>query len=966
MASTTYDIKINSTQAEQALNRLQTNVSAATRAFDGLKNAFAGIAIGALINNVIKFADAIKDVSAATGIAVENVTGFSRAVENAGGNGASAGESLLRLVGNIEEAADGSKGLQDAFSKVGVSLSDLASLSEQEILGKVITGLKNVSNASEQVALKTQLLGKNFRSVDVGQLASGYDAAVESSRRYASAIEAAAAAQGNLDLAISQLQMSLLKVIEPITSFIGALDVETIESTVDLVVKLGSVLVPLLIFERLVAIAIAFAGSIGAVGGAIATVLGTLVSFLTPLGLILRGLLLLGTLVGGIGVAFPEFAKGVKDFFSGATDSVKEFLGISKQVESSADVLKRLNVTPSDAGAGRGNSQASVTAQIERGKALAVEVDQRRKVTDAIEKEAAAIRRSVDGYKESIKANQERYALETSLIGKTQQAKDAEQQRFDAKIKYEQELGKLQEQINARAGSDNDSDIRMTKELESAKGQLTKAYQAQLGSINGLTASREKANQAQNLALFQTQALSDASRQLADIQLEIAKVGLPEIEKKYKDIEAASRQAAQAAIEEEEARRGVKLDPTERQKYYDASVKGTDKLREATEKLTQAQNQLNLANFAKKETLDLEREIRKVQDDIATSTMPAMAKKAYEIKRAAEERALAEIAAEETRRGSLMTDDEKKKYMDASLKGSDELIRKNRELYDQSRSFESGWKRAYNEYMDDATNAAKTAESLFKKTTQGMEDLIVGFVKTGKFEWKSFVGGIAEELLRANLKQVIGSVFGDSEGGLGGMLGGLADIFGFSTGSKAQGGAGGASKGASQNNPLYVYDVTNAGPGGGNNPLSKLLGGGGINPNDPYGYGQGKDPLGDLISGKGFGGGSDDMFSGVKDIFGGGSGGGGGFFETAGNAIKDIFGGWFANGGTLAPGKFGIVGERGPEFIGGPANITPMAGNVTYNINAVDAQSFKQMIAADPSFIHGVAMAGARTAPSRR
>ena len=43
-----------------------------------------------------------------------------------------------------------------------------------------------------------------------------------------------------------------------------------------------------------------------------------------------------------------------------------------------------------------------------------------------------------------------------------------------------------------------------------------------------------------------------------------------------------------------------------------------------------------------------------------------------------------------------------------------------------------------------------------------------------------------------------------------------------------------------------------------------------------------------------------------------------------------------------------------------------MAGNVTYNINAVDAQSFKQMIAADPSFIHGVAMAGARTAPSRR
>jgi len=33
---------------------------------------------------------------------------------------------------------------------------------------------------------------------------------------------------------------------------------------------------------------------------------------------------------------------------------------------------------------------------------------------------------------------------------------------------------------------------------------------------------------------------------------------------------------------------------------------------------------------------------------------------------------------------------------------------------------------------------------------------------------------------------------------------------------------------------------------------------------------------------------------------------------------------------------------------------------VTYNINAVDAASFKAMIAADPSFIHAVAQQGGR------
>jgi hypothetical protein len=38
---------------------------------------------------------------------------------------------------------------------------------------------------------------------------------------------------------------------------------------------------------------------------------------------------------------------------------------------------------------------------------------------------------------------------------------------------------------------------------------------------------------------------------------------------------------------------------------------------------------------------------------------------------------------------------------------------------------------------------------------------------------------------------------------------------------------------------------------------------------------------------------------------------------------------------------------------------------VTYNINAVDAASFKAMIAADPSFIHAVVMQGGKSTPRR-
>lgn len=172
------------------------------------------------------------------------------------------------------------------------------------------------------------------------------------------------------------------------------------------------------------------------------------------------------------------------------------------------------------------------------------------------------------------------------------------------------------------------------------------------------------------------------------------------------------------------------------------------------------------------------------------------------------------------------------------------------------RTFASGWKKAFDEYEDNATNAAKQAERIFNKTTRGMEDMIVNFAKTGKFEFKSFVASILEDLLRAQVQQSIASIFG----GIGG------------------------------------------GGGGGNS--------GGFNP----------------------------------------------------------FAGFFANGGLIPGGKFGVVGERGPELISGPAQITPLTGGgaVTYNINAVDALSFKQLVARDPGFIHAVANKGASASPRRR
>lgn len=81
----------------------------------------------------------------------------------------------------------------------------------------------------------------------------------------------------------------------------------------------------------------------------------------------------------------------------------------------------------------------------------------------------------------------------------------------------------------------------------------------------------------------------------------------------------------------------------------------------------------------------------------------------------------------------------------------------------------------------------------------------------------------------------------------------------------------------------------------------------------------------------------------------------------------------FANGGIIPTNAPVLVGERGPEIISGAGGrvVTPNhqlggATSVTYNINAVDAPSFKQMIAQDPSFLYAVTQQGAKGMPTRR
>jgi lambda family phage tail tape measure protein len=470
----------------------------------------------------------------------------------------------------------------------------------------------------------------------------------------------------------------------------------------------------------------------------------------------------------------------------------------------------------------------------------------------------------------------------------------------------------LKEFFSANNNAGTDEAIRL---IEEEKAALI-ARRAELEKDAEVVRKVTEANQEKISAI--RQGTEEYARQVQQVGIQIAReTELIGKSKEYADLIRAQAEAStRAAAEIEKLRKAKELLKQEDQEgnvgaEYDRQIVAVRRLADEEQlRLTALIEGLNAAERANQVRLNdlaeefrVNQELADLQDQINQSVLGDRERAFNNIEIAARKAGDAAVRAEEARLNRPLSADEAAKYYEISARGTDRLKAKQAELFEMSRKFSTGWKRAFNEYADNATNAARRAEDIFRKATQGMEDAIVNFAKTGKFEFRDFVNMMLEEMLRANVQASIAGIMG----------------------SMGRPGAG-------------------AGAGGGS-------GGGFLG------------SIGSIIGG----------------LFGGGGGGrqqqqqpstnsGGSLLGSIGSFInKNIFGGFFANGGFLPAGKVGIVGERGPELISGPANITPMSGTtVNYYIQAVDAPSFQALVARDPGFIHAVAQQGARSMPMGR
>ncbi|WP_337875600.1 phage tail tape measure C-terminal domain-containing protein [Elioraea sp.] len=117
----------------------------------------------------------------------------------------------------------------------------------------------------------------------------------------------------------------------------------------------------------------------------------------------------------------------------------------------------------------------------------------------------------------------------------------------------------------------------------------------------------------------------------------------------------------------------------------------------------------------------------------------------------------------------------------ALVKANEDLAAAQDRLLRQSREWQDGVTRALRDYVDAATDSAKAAEQATTLAFKTMEDALVSFVTTGKFEFASFAESILADITRIAVRQAILAPLADwlagGSGGGGDFLGGLGQVF---------------------------------------------------------------------------------------------------------------------------------------------------------------------------------------------
>lgn len=160
---------------DPAFSSLQKLEQGAAKTAESIKEKFSEIGGGLLskisvgsffsaegINKVLEFGEGIKRLSEETNVSTDTIQGLRFGLQQTGVSAEMADKTLEKLSVKIGQARDGSKEASDAFSKIGVSLTDASGNMKDtgEVLNDVADSMKNTADPTERARMAVDIFGK--------------------------------------------------------------------------------------------------------------------------------------------------------------------------------------------------------------------------------------------------------------------------------------------------------------------------------------------------------------------------------------------------------------------------------------------------------------------------------------------------------------------------------------------------------------------------------------------------------------------------------------------------------------------------------------------------------------------------------------------------------------------------------------------------------------------------------------
>ena len=774
MADLSYTVTVNSTGAVTSLKKIETQVDkintsfktldkqtkTVTDTFGKLRQAIAGIAFANLVNGMLDFARGMQQASTATGIAISSINDFANAVGTAGGDANKAVGDVIDFVAGLKEAKDGSAGAQIELAKVGVTLQDLATLSNEDVFKKTIQGLAQIEDAATRNALAVKMLGKNFKDIDVRQVAGQMGSGGGGGGANISAINAAAEAQKALAVNFNNFQSAILNVLEPIAKVVAGINV-TVQEFTSLIKILAAVTAAVLIFTKGftvlktigdavfankltpglekslgllkefgnqffqiagqaklfgknignalagVAAALGIISTAGTTGTSVLRSLGAAVfNLLRMFGRFANVALIIYSVVEVLDLLEKRFLKTnyIEGFFTSIAIGMEKVVGFIPGLKWYAKLMedsrKGLN---SEAGAGRGGNADTLKQQLDHAEQLRNET---KKVVDAQRGQRLEADKAVRAYAEQSAELQRQLGFQNTLIGMDETEANRKSKMYELETGYLSQINALKTKyVDMQAAAVNGTDeekaafASFSAVIGSTVSQLATEYQNQMSAMGVLIDATETATLKEKDRLNVIERITSA----LELQKQAAEVtsGIRgDISKQMQDISYKNAQRGKSPQQQ--------------------------MLNDVNKAIDEFQAQAAGKIMSVFETEDGYRNIQQMNDELA---------KMYAL-------------SEELR---------KSRSADAM----------------QSRDWATGWQDAFDSYLDNATNAYKIAGEQFNAVTQGMNSAIDKFVDEGKFSFSDFATSVIKDLLKIELKAQATQLLKATGSGIGSILGSL-------------------------------------------------------------------------------------------------------------------------------------------------------------------------------------------------